>query len=225
MTIKETEVVIEAKHEMPDWEVREFHMIPIYFKDHKFHLVGKRKAQPPFAFRYVLQLWPEGHVQNPKLFHTYDADAVAEREAARRSRMCDVVVRCCLLPLYPVLGFLWSGIQRRLARFGFVPRSITGVSIFMSFCLLFTQGVFAVILINASTRSGKMMAGGMIRALTSVDHIHIGRVSISVLTMDCLLFVALLADVLMRYGHYLRDDDWEGGFLEWLVPKFPRRKK
>jgi hypothetical protein len=28
----------------------------------------------------------------------------------------------------------------------------------------------------------------------------------------------------MRYTYYLRDDDWFGGFLEWMVPRFLRRK-
>jgi len=33
------------------------------------------------------------------------------------------------------------------------------------------------------------------------------------------LLISLVGDVLMRYSHYLRDDQWAGGFLEWLRPR------
>jgi hypothetical protein len=36
--------------------------------------------------------------------------------------------------------------------------------------------------------------------------------------LDSLLLVALIVDVPVRYSHYLRDDQWAGGFLEWLKP-------
>ena len=35
--------------------------------------------------------------------------------------------------------------------------------------------------------------------------------------------LALVADVAMRYTHYLREDQWTGGFLEWLAPKSSRK--
>jgi hypothetical protein len=35
--------------------------------------------------------------------------------------------------------------------------------------------------------------------------------------IDVLLALAFLADAAIRYTHYLREDQWTGGFLEWLL--------
>jgi len=224
VTILGSEIVIEAKHDMPDWELRDLNPIPVYFEDRKYHLVEKRKAAAPYAVRYLLQPWPEGHVSNAKLFWTYDAEAVAERDANLRSGKVDDAVRIALLPFYPILGLLWSGTQQRLMRFGFVPHAITGASIFSGFCLAFADGVFAVITLQSTARTGKMMAGGLIRAMASSDHLQIGPVAIPFLFLDLVLFVALVADVAMRWTLYMREDQWSGGFRQWLVPRWLRKK-
>ena len=216
VTISDTEVVLEVKHEMPDWEVRDLNPVPIYFEDKKYFLLEKRKAQPPYAIRYLLHPWPEGQSTSAKLFHTYDADAVKERDANRRSSNLDEVFHACLMPLYPLLGLLWSRTQQKLTRFGFVPHLISGVSVFTVFCLAFGQGVFAVVTVNATIRTGKIMVGGMIRALSSSDFIHLGPVNIPIGLIDGLMVIAFISDVAVRYSHYLRDDQWSGGFLEWL---------
>ena len=224
ITITDQDVVIEAKHEMPDWQVREFKVIPIYFEDKKYFLAEKRKVQPPYAFRYVLRPWPESHFESATFFHTYDAQAVAERESTHRSGQRDELVRLSLLPFYPFLGFLWSGAQKKLIRFGFVPQSITGASIFAGFCLMLLQGAFAAVMVNISVRAGKLMLGGMIRAFAGRDHFHIGPIDIPVALLDFLLLMAFLADVPVRYSHHLREPEWAGGFLEWMVPRSLRKK-
>ena len=224
VTTTPEEVVIEAKHPMPDWEVRELNPIPIYFEDKKFYLIEKRKAAPPFAVCYLLHPWPEGRSTNATFFWTYDLEAVQDREGARRSSNLGESARMGLLPLYPFLGLLWSGAQERLQRFGFVARNLTGASIFTVFCLAFAQGVFAVVMIQGSIRSGKIMIGGMIRALSSGSDLHLGPVAIPIVLLDVLLLVAFVADVMVRYSHYLREDQWTGGFLEWLVPKSLRKR-
>lgn len=164
VTITDQEVVIEAKAEMPEWEVRTSRPPAIYFEDKKWLLVAKYPLTGPYAFRYVLHPWPEGKASNPNMFFDYNAEAVAERDASRRGEMSDSMVRVLLLPLYPFLGLLWSGAQERLVRFGFVPRYLTGISIFINFCLFFAQGVMVCVLLNGSARSGKMMIGGLITA-------------------------------------------------------------
>jgi hypothetical protein len=111
VTITDQEVVIEAKHELPDWQVREFKAIPIYFEDKKYFLVEKRKVQLRYAFRYVLRPWPESHMESAAFF-----------------------------------------------------------------------------------------------------------------LMDSLLLLAFLADVPVRYAHYLKEEEWAGGFLEWMVPRSLRKK-
>ncbi len=225
VTIKAKEVIIEARHAMADWEVRDLNPVPIYFEDKKYHLVHKGKAEKPYAVRYLLQPWPEGHVSSCTLFFNYDAEAVAERDGGRRVGQRDELVRALLMPAYPFLGLLWSGTQRRLMRFGFVPHAISGISIFITFCLSFGQMVFASIMLNASARSGKIMVGGFIRALIGTDYLHIGPISIPVLLLDCLLTLGLFSDFAIRYSNYLREDQWAGGFLEWLVPRALRRKQ
>jgi hypothetical protein len=220
--VTDKELTIDARHTFHDWDVREINQVPVYFEDKKYYLVEKRKAEPPFAVRFILLPWPEDLTTCAKGFHTYDAEAVAAREGQHRGSQCDDLVRAFLMPLYPILGFLWSGTQRRLTRFGFAPHSLSGVSIFTSFCFLFAQGVFAVVLINTSLRSGKIALGGFIRAMAPGDSIHIGPISIPVMLLDIALGVALLADVAMRYTEYLREDEWSGGFLEWLLRR-PKR--
>ena len=225
VTIREQEVVIEARHTMPDWEVRELNPVPIYFDDKKYFLIEQRKAGPPYRMRYLLQPWPDGHFSNTKLFHTYDEEAVQEREANHRTYKKDEGIRAALLPFYPFLGLLWSGTQDRLVRFGFIPHAITGVSVFTCFCLLFVDAVFTSIMVNASARTGKMMIGGPLRILVGRDYLSLGPVAVPVWLLDGLILLALLLDVPARCTHYLRDPDWAGGFLEWLVPAAWRKKK
>ena len=223
VTITDREVVIEAKHEMPDWEVQTTQVPVIHFDGRKYILAEKGRALPPYVIRYVLRSWPEGKVPNPKLFHVYSAETVAERDATRRSGVRDEVVRTQLLVFYPFLGLLWSGVQKRLVRFGFLPHSITGISIFTVFSLMFTQMAFIALMLQASARSGNVMVGGMIRAMMSHNYIDIGPLSLPVCILDILVTVALVADVLVRYTCYLRQEEWAGGFLEWLLPASLRK--
>ena len=225
VTITDQEVFIEAQHEMPDWQVREFKVIPIYFEDKKYFLAEKRKAEPPFAFRYRLRPWPESHIESATFCYNYDAQAVAERDSSRRSGQRDELVRLSLLPLYPFLGFLWAGAQKKLIRFGFAPQSLTGASIFTGFSLILLQGVFTAVMIHVSARAENLMLGGMIRAFAGQDHFHIGPISLPVALLDSLLLLAFLADVPARYSLHLRDAEWAGGFLEWIVPPSFRQKK
>jgi hypothetical protein len=222
VTISETEAVIEARHPMLDWDVREMNPVPVYLEDKKYVLIEKRKAEAPYAVRYLLHPWPMYHQTNADIFHAYGPDIVAERDACVRTGNLEDLGRAFLMPFYPVLGLLWSGAQNRLVRFGYVPRSITGFSIFTVFSLLFGQAVFALILLNSALRTGKIVIGGFLRAVATSDHIALGPVNISITFLDVLLAVALCVDVIGRYSLYLRDDQWSGGFLEWI---FSRRKR
>lgn len=222
VTLTSDQVVIEAKHEMPDWSVRELNHVPLYFGENKYYLVEKSKARPPFAARYVLLPWPEGQSTSAKGLYTYDLDAVKEREQSNRSGNFDDLGRAFLMPLYPFLGLLWSDNQKRLIRFGFVPHAISGISIFICFGFLMAQGIFAAILLNAGARAGHFMIGGFVRAMVSADYVHIGSLSIPVMLFDSLLVVALLLDVPIRFARYFHEDQWCGGFLEWIVRSEPK---
>jgi hypothetical protein len=224
VTVTNGDVIIDAKHEMPDWKVRSFKVIPIYFDDKKYYLAEKREARPSYKVRYVLKPWVDGKFDSATIFQTYDAEAVAERDSSRRGEKGNEVAFAFLLLIYPLLGLFWSKTQQRLNRIGFVPRSITSISIFTTFCLIFGQGVFLVMSLQSSARSGVVVIGGMIRAFSPVSHVHIGPIGIPVHIFDILSVVALLADFLVRYTAYMRDDQWVGGFLEWMVPKSLRSK-
>ena len=221
LILSKKEVVIEAKHPMPDWQVRELNPPPIYIRDKKYFLVEARRARGDYKMRYLLHPWTDDMRSNAKGFFSYDAEAVTERDSARRAGQKDELIRLLLLPFYPVLGLFWSGTQKRLMRFGFMPHAISGISIFLVFCLCFCQGVFAVVTIHASLRSQNLLVGGMLRALSSQNTLHLGPVSIPLVLLDGILTLAFMADILIRYNYYLHEHEWFGGFLEWVF----RRKQ
>ena len=191
VTVLGQEVLIETQRPMPDWQVRELNPVPVYFEDRKYLLVQKRKGRPPYAASYLLRPWPKGEVSSTTRFHTYDAQTVAEREAAWRSGQAAEAVRLLLLPLYPFLGLLWSGTQNRLTRFGFVPRRLTRLSISAVMWCIIPASLMAIL----------------------VSH---GSPLVPVTTV--IFIVAGLVDTVVRSHAYLRDEGWAGGFLEWLVP-------
>lgn len=208
--ITKTAMVIHAKHEIPDWEVRGVRPPAIYFEDRKYLLVKQSAGTKPYRMCYVLHPWPEGKAASDKAFYTYDEAFVRERDAAHRDNSIDSVIYLLLLPLYPLLGFLWSGAQERLIRFGFIPRAITGASIFTCFAAVFMQGIMICVLLNAR------MIGGIVRAFVAGNYFHLGQIAIPVAMIDVVIFVSSLLDLLVRYTRYLRDPDWTGGFLEWV---------
>ena len=81
------------------------------------------------------------------------------------------------------------------------------------------QGVFVAVTINTSMRLGKIMIGGIFGALAGPVSLHLGPVSIPVFLFDILIVMACAADLCVRYSRYLHEDQWTGGFLEWLVPQ------
>ncbi len=176
---------------MPDWQVRELNPVPIYFEDGKYVLVQRQKGRRPYAATYLLKPWPGDQVSNSFRFHTYDAQTVAERDAAWRGGQVAEVIRLLLLPVYPLLGLLWSGTQERLTRFGFVPRYLTRISI-VTMGLGIIPGTFLGVLLIGAT---PLLA-----------------------TMLMLFLVAAMLDSLMRSHYYTRDEVWTGGFLEWVLP-------
>jgi hypothetical protein len=223
VTISGDRVTIDAKHAMPDWQVREFSPMPIYFRDKKYLLVRKTQGQKPFAMRYILEPWREGTPPGNVTF-SYDAETVAEREGSVRGGNVDDAGRAALIFLYPFLGLLWSGTKERLRRFGFDARGITGVSIFVVFGLVLLDLVFAKTLIFRSLKAGDVVIGGMLRAFSGMDAITLGPIVIQMLWLDIVLLVLLFTDMLVRYSHHLRDEEPYWGFCEWIKCLAPRKK-
>src|SRR5262245_16798374 len=224
LTITGNQITIDALHEMPDWQVREFARVPVYVGERKYFLREKTPGQKPYAMRYLLEVWPADHKEPNNSFLVYDEEAVAEREASFKSGRVDDIGRCVLILFYPLLGMLWSRTKEKMMRFGFVPRSITGVSIFTTFGLMLLQAVFAKVLIFTSLRTGNIVLGGMIRAFANTDYLNLGLFQVRLLWFDIALFVFLFLDVIIRYSQHLRDVEVGWGFMEWITCIFPKKK-
>ena len=62
----------------------------------------------------------------------------------------------------------------------------------------------------------------LIRAFAPRDHLQIGSIGIPFYIFDILISVAMLLDVAVRYTRYLQEDEWTGGFLEWIFRRGAR---
>lgn len=224
ITLSGPNVIIDARHEMPDWQVREFSRIPIYFRDQKYFLRQKTPNKRPYAIRYLLEPWPKDNREIARSSLAYDEESVTRRESELRGGRIDEIIRVPLLLLYPFLGMLWSGTKQKLIRFGFVPRTITGLSIFFTLSLVVVQGTFAKLLIFTTLRSHQVVMGGMLRAFIGHEYVSLGPLQIRVLWLDVVLLLALLSDCVIRYSQHLREVESPWGFLEWLTCLLPRKK-
>lgn len=222
VTIEGNKVTIDARHVMPDWQVREYSRIPVYFQEKKYFLRQKTDAVKPFAIRYVLELWPEGEGGTSRVMLEYNEQVVAEREAAIRGGHYEDLGKAALLLVFPFLGLLWSETKQKLARFGIISRTVTGLSIMITLGVVMLDGVFAKMLMMSGMRAGKVAVGGIIRTFAGQDYWNIGPLPVRILWLDVALFVILVADLLIRYSQHLRDEEPSYGFLEWA---FPSRKK
>jgi len=195
-------ISIDAKHPIEDWSVREFCHHPIYFEGWKYILIGKRRIPKPYAMRYELQAWPEDlHEASTREF-TYDEDFVAARDAQFSAEQRHTVLWCFLAPLYPFLGFCWSGFKERvLWPIGFVPSSITKVSVMIGFSFLIAETILY-----------GWLGGGMLPLVTHrTFHWFIHDVP------DAVLIVLLACDCVKRFDQLFRGDvTVPDGFLEWI---------
>lgn len=200
-------VVIHARREMADWQVREFCRVPIHFQDRKYYLSEKGPAERPYAFCYVLAPWPANLHEESKLSIVYDAEYVAERDGVARTDQAAEVSRLALLLIYPMLGFLWSGTKRRLAEhLGIIARRSTSASLFFEAFLLALYAVlwswsggFATVLFG-------LFGGGSFGAWT------FGTAFFHLVVLGILCW-----DWVMRLDGLLREDvAYPIGFFEWL---------
>src|SRR5258706_16147856 len=106
VTITPTQVLIDARHIMADWQVREYARIPIYFRDKKYFLRQKIAGQKPYAMRYILEPWPEDNREIPRSTLDYNEEVVAAREGAIRGSHFEDVGRAALLLFFPFVGML-----------------------------------------------------------------------------------------------------------------------
>jgi hypothetical protein len=195
-------VTVFAMREMPDWTVREFCIVPIHFRGHKFFLKRKLPGPPPYAFRYELVPWHSALGQESTCPIQYDEDYVAERDRHSRHSRRQGHLHSALFGVYPFLGYGWSGFKERvLGPIGFDPASITEASVMLAIGFWLLEGAF-------------------------IGAFHMGFLGIVFSSwplnfLDYLLVVLLPLDCAVRYGQIISGDSVPGGFLEWL---FNRRK-
>lgn len=208
LTITAENVIIDAAHEITDWQIREFQRMPIFVGEFKFFLRNKVPGQKPFAMRYFLERWPEdAHFDAALVSFTYDEQFVRDRDAEHGDCERSDKLGAALMCLYPVLGFLWSGTKKKLVPCGFVPRSITGVSIFTCVCLMILQGTFI------------RMRMGFITMIFG----HMKSLELGLLGLDYLLLVVMLVDVVFRFDQHIKNVENPWGFGEWITKPFKKK--
>ena len=201
--VENDRLFILAKREM-DWPVREFSRPPIYFRGHKFYLRAKSKPEGPFAMRYELWSWPEDyHGESPTKIH-YDEAYVAERDAGFRDERLSDWMHKLLLPVYPFLGFCWSGFKgRRLVAWEFNPASVNGASLILAFNLFVLEAIFT-----------GWLQGGLAYYFFGLPRV-----------LDIVMLFALAADVAVRFSILMADYTRpQPGFLEWVFRRRTRRE-
>ena len=193
-------VTVFAMRPMPDWTVREFSIISIFFRGHKFYLKRKQEGPAPFAFRYELAPWFDQLGMESSLSIVYDEDYVANRDRDVRTVQRRDHLHSALFSFYPFLGFCWSGFKERvLGPIGFEPVDITEASVFVVFGFFMVEGIFTF-------------------------YFHSGFLAIvfgqeALLWLDRILLILLPLDSAVRYGHVIRGDSYPAGFLEWLFKR------
>jgi hypothetical protein len=190
------EVTVFAMRAMPDWTVREFCQVPIYFQDKKYYLKRKTAGPPPYAFHYQLAPWHSGLGEESNRPISYGEAYVAHREEQFRSERRNDHLYPALLSIYPLLGLCWSRFKERvLGPRGFEPVSITEASILLVFACFMLEGVFVC-----------YFRLGFLALVFSREWL---------LWVDYSLFALLPVDCIIRYGQVLRGDESPQGFLEW----------
>lgn len=195
--VTDEKVIVFARHEMPDWTVREFCRVPIHFRGHKFYLLRKLPGALPYAFRYELAMWHSGLGMESNRPIYYDEDYVAERDQDAGIFKKREHLHSALFALYPFLGFCWSGFKERvLGPIGFDPVDITDASVMLAFGFFMLDAVF-VCYFNY----------GFLAVVFSREWL---------LPLDRILFVLVPLDCAMRFGRIIRGDSVPAGFLEWV---------
>ena len=190
-------LLIRAAEPM-DWPVREFCKVPIFFQGQKYYLRAKHKTEQLRPVVYELWPWSADMREASPCTVVYDAAYVIERDKAAAKGRRHQRHYLILVPLYPLLGLLWSGFKNRvLGPLGFEPGSITKISILLTFNLFIAEGIFV-----------GWLAGGILTYCLGWSTMRL---------VDCALTLVLGVDSAMRFGQSLKFDvDEHWGFCEWL---------
>jgi hypothetical protein len=135
-------VVILARREIRDWQVREFAQQAIFFRGGKYYLRRRSRIRQPFAFRYELSPWPEGCREPLRESFIYDEAFVAARDQHHRRERIHSAAWYVLMPLSPLLDLCWSRFKERVLQpIGLHPASITSASTMFTFLVVIVYGI------------------------------------------------------------------------------------
>lgn len=200
-------VIIVSRADMPGWDVRRFRKLAIVFEGETYFVREKSRGRDSL-YRYALQPWPSSLTDAPGGTVVYDEEFVRARDRDASTRRGSDVLYCLLLPLQPLIGFLWSGTKRRLeSRCGISARRATGYSLILEAFAFLVHGV--------------LLWGFGFLNLYSL------ALSASFSQMFPLIYMfaatlLLLPDVIVRYGATLMIDAAPSGFYEWFFRIFSR---
>ncbi len=204
-------LVICALREMPDWVVRANQRLPIFFQGKKYYLRAKGEATPPHAARYELSPWIEGETTESSFVIHYDELYVQHREEAARAERHATIGRWVLLPLSPLLGFLWSRTKQRvLDPHGINARTVTIMSLWIE--LLATLALS--ILWSGS--------GGLSTVFIGPFEGYTFGWTLKHALYALAMLLQLWTDAVVRYDDILCEEEFPSGLLEWPVRKTRR---
>jgi len=194
-------LIVHSVAENPDWEVREYRKIAILIGDDVW-CVSSKETAGKHGVRYTLDPWPDHLHQIAGRKIRYDAEYVRKRDEAgkqnrRRNAISLIVVHFGLL-----IGFLPSGIKTYIdEEFGISSRSASFASIILELFIFFAVGALNFI-------------------FSFVGFYGIALFKIDLVVVLSLSQLILFADLIMRYGSYLKESSSPLGFCEWAAFPF-----
>jgi len=184
-----TSLTIISTVDMPEWEVREFRRVAVWFGGTRYELSGRSRGGAG-RIHYRLDPWPDDPTERPGAEVFYDRDYVAQRDRLLEVRRRLGVAGALLLPVHPLLGFLWYPTKERLQlTLGVEPDRVTRWSLFLEYLVLLVLGALNIIARHAPL--------GLTDGLLVV------------------FILVLVPDAIMRWS--LGHDGFPAGFYEWLV--------
>jgi hypothetical protein len=192
---------------MPDWDVREFSRIAVFFQERKYYLRTQSDAQPPYRVRYELWPWPPERLDPPAKLITYDQAYVKERERDARDERRLQGLQYALYLLSPILGFLWAKTKERLcSHVGLNSRSLVGASLVLECLLALLWALFW------------SWSGGLATVIAGVLNSQLfssWSFWKALLNGGALILIAI--DCVLRLDQLLKEVESPSGFLEWLI--------
>lgn len=131
--------------DMPEWQAREFRRVAVWVGGERYVLAGRSRGRAG-RIRYRLDPWPDDPTDLPGAEVFYDPAYVAQRDRLLGLQRRRGVAAAVLLPLRPLLGFLWFPTkERRPLALGVEPGRVTRWSLFLQYLVPLILGALNLI--------------------------------------------------------------------------------